>query len=224
KRRNEELLAQVNDYQLSADTKKVLYRRGRDRFIAATAQRIEANAGRLPVDSVDVRIDPRAEWTQVFNEAWRINRDYFYAPNMHGVNWDANRRKYAEFLPDLTTRGDLNRVIQWMMSELAVGHHRGGGGDRLNTPPRVPGGLLGADYEIANGRYRFKRVLGGLNWTPELRSPLTEPGVNVVAGEYLLAVNGVDLKPPTNVHSAFENTAGKIIDITVSSTPDGRNQ
>ena len=223
KRRNEELVAQVNDYQLSADTKKLLYRRGRNWFIAATAQRIEPNAGRLAVDSVDVRIDPRAEWTQVFNEAWRINRDYFYAPNMHGVNWDANRRKYAQFLPDLTTRADLNRVIQWMMSELAVGHHRGGGGDRLSTPPRVPGGLLGADYEIANGRYRFKRVYGGLNWTPELRSPLTEPGVNVVAGDYLLAVNGVDLRPPTNVHSAFENTAGKIIDLTVSSTPDGRN-
>lgn len=223
KRRNEELLPQVNDYQLSADTKKVLYRRGRNWFIASTAQRIEPNAGRLPVDSVDVRIDPRAEWTQVFNEAWRINRDYFYAPNMHGVNWDANRRKYAQFLPDLTTRADLNRVIQWMMSELAVGHHRGGGGDRLSAPPRVPGGLLGADYEIANGRYRFKRVYGGLNWTPELRSPLTEPGVNVVAGEYLLAVNGVDLRPPTNVYSAFENTAGKIIDITVSATADGRN-
>ena len=222
KRRGEELIAQMNEYRLSADAKKILYRRARNWFIASTTQRIEPNAGRLPVDSIDVKIDPRAEWTQVFNEAWRINRDYFYAPNMHGVNWEANRKKYAQFLPDLATRSDLNRVIQWMMSELAVGHHRGGGGDRLATPPRVPGGLLGADYEVANGRYRFKRIYGGLNWTPDLRSPLTEPGVNVSPGEYLLAVNGVEVRPPTNLHSAFENTAGKIIDLTVGASPDGR--
>ena len=83
------------------------------------------------------------------------------------------------------SRSDLNRVIQWMSSELSVGHHTGGGGDRLDTPRTVPGGLLGADYTVENGRYRFKKVYGGLNWTPQLRAPLTEPGVNVRAGEYL---------------------------------------
>jgi tricorn protease len=130
-----------------------------------------------------VKVDPRRAG-QIFDEAWRINRDYFYAPNMHGVDWGAMKRKYEPFLADVATRGDLNRVIQWMSSELTVGHHRVGGGDAASPPPSpVPGGLLGADYSVENGRYRFKKVYGGLNWTPNLRSPLTEPGVNVKAGE-----------------------------------------
>ncbi|MGH9960623.1 MAG: PDZ domain-containing protein, partial [Pyrinomonadaceae bacterium] len=96
-----------------------------------------------------------------------------------------------------------------------------GGGDSLYQPKNVPGGLLGADYSVENGRYRFKKVCGGLNWNPELRSPLTEPGVDVKAGEYLIAVRGQDLRPPTNLYSMFENTSGKIIEITVGSNPDG---
>src|SRR4029450_12085850 len=127
----------------------------------------------------EVRIDPRAEWNQMFHEAWRINRDYFYAPNMHGADWNAMRRKYEGFLPHVAGRSDLNRIIQWMCSELAVGHHRVGGGDFLNQPKSVPGGLLGADYVIENGRYRFKKVYGGLNWAPEVRAPLAAPGVDV---------------------------------------------
>jgi tricorn protease len=221
RRRDEVILSNVGNYLLSGDAKKILYRQGQNWFIAATAPRVTAGEGRLATNDIDVRIDPKAEWGQIFDEAWRINRDYFYAPNMHGVNWAENKKKYAAFLPDLSTREDLNRVIQWMMSELSVGHHRGGGGDRLTNPRAVAGGLLGADYAVANGRYRFAKVYGGLNWNPELRSPLTEPGVNVKAGEYLLAVNGVDLKPPTNLYSAFENTSGKITDITVGPNADG---
>ena len=89
------------------------------------------------------------------------------------------------------------------------------------TPKSVPGGLLGADYSVENGRYRFKKVYGGLNWTPQLRAPLTEPGVNVRAGEYLLAVRGQDVRPPASVYSFFENTAGKIVEMTVGPNPDG---
>jgi tricorn protease len=140
---------------------------------------------------------------------------------MHGVDWTAMKAKYGAFLPDVATRGDLNRVISWMCSELAVGHHRGGGGDRLETPKSVPGGLLGADFEVANLRYRFKKVFGGLNWTPGLRAPLTEPGVDVKAGEYLLAVKGRDVRPPADLYSFFENTAEKIVEITVGPNPDG---
>jgi len=104
---------------------------------------------------------------------------------------------------------------------LGVGHHRVAGGDTLARAERIPGGLLGADYEIAHGRYRFKKVYGGLNWNPELRSPLTEPGVDVQAGEYLLAVNGREVVPPDNLYKYFENTAGKIVEITVGPNPDG---
>jgi tricorn protease len=151
-----------------------------------------------------------------------VNRDYFYDPNMHGADWNAVRKKYEVFLPDLATGGDLYRVIGWVLSELAVGHSRYAPGERLHDKETVRGGLLGADYEIAEGRYRFKKVYGGLNWTPGLRSPLTGPGIDVKAGEYLLAVRGVDLKPPTEVYSLFEGTAGKSIAITVGPTPDGK--
>jgi tricorn protease len=129
--------------------------------------------------------------------------------------------KYAAFLPYLACRSDLNRVIQWMCSELSVGHHRVGGGDFIGQPVRVAGGLLGADYAVENGRYRFKKVYGGLNWTPELRAPLAEPGSEVKAGEYLLAVEGRNLAPPDNLFARFEATAGKIVEITVGPNPDG---
>jgi tricorn protease len=221
KRKDETPLASLDGYVLSADAKKILYTKDRTWFITAMAAKIAPGEGRIAAGDVEVKIDPRAEWTQIFNEAWRINRDYFYAPNMHGVDWKAARGKYGAFLPDLSARSDLNRVIQWMCSELTVGHHRGGGGDRLEQPKTVPGGLLGADYEVANGRYRFKKVYGGLNWTPDLRAPLTEPGVDVKAGEYLLAVNGRDVRPPANLYSFFENTSGKIVELTVGPNPDG---
>jgi tricorn protease len=176
---------------------------------------------KLRLDAVEIRIDPPAEWAQMLHEAWRINRDYFYVANMHGADWPNMLKKYQALLPDLATRDDLNRIISWMLSELAVGHSGTGGGERLHDAKRVAGGLLGADYEIANGRYRFKTVYGGLNWTPDLRAPLTAPGVDVKAGEYLLAVRGIDLKPPDNLYGLFENTANKSIEITVGPNPDG---
>jgi tricorn protease len=221
KRKDETILASLDACIISADAKKVAYVKGRDYFIVALAPKITPGEGKIAAGDVEVRIDPRAEWTQIFNEAWRVNRDYFYAPNMHGVDWPGMRKKYGALLADVVTRNDLNRVIQWMCSELAVGHHRGGGGDRLETAKTVPGGLLGADYEVANGRYRFRKVYGGLNWTPDLRSPLTEPGVDVRAGEYLIAVSGRDVRPPANLFSFFENTSGKIVEITVGPNPDG---
>jgi tricorn protease len=223
-RKTETLLPDVADYEVSHDAKKVLYRVKDDWFIAsATAKKIEpvdGKDGKLKVDTIEVKIDPRAEWPEMFREAWRINRDYFYDPHMHGVDWKAAREKYAQFLPHLTVREDLNRVIQWMLSELSVGHSTiPNRGDPFAEVKSVPGGLLGADYSIENGRYRFQKVYGGLNWNPELRSPLTEPGVNVKAGEYLLMVGGKEVRPPANLYSFFENTSGKLIEITVGPNP-----
>ena len=223
KRADERILDQARAYYVTADGKKVMYR-GRDSWSLVALPpngRLNAADGRLAVDTIEVRIDPRAEWAQIFDEAWRINRDYFYAANMHGLNWRAMKEKYAAFLPEAASRSDVNLLLQWMSSELAVGHHRVGGGDRLETPRTVPGGLLGADYAIENGRYRFGKVFGGLNWNPALRAPLTEPGVNVRTGEYLIAVGGQDVRPPANVYSFFENTAGKIVELTVGPNADG---
>ncbi len=220
-RKAEMLLPEVTDYEVSFDGKKLFWcLREVCTISTATAKTISPTEGRLKTDMIEVKSEPRAEWPQIFDEVWRINRDYFYDPKMHGVDWNAMKAKYAQFLPELATRADLNRVIQWMCSELAVGHHRGGGGDTFVDVKAVPGGLLGADYEVANGRYRFKKIYGGLNWNPSLRAPLAEPGINVKAGEYLLAVNGRNIAPPLNLFSAFENTAGKAIEITVSANAD----
>jgi len=221
KRKAEDILTGVNWFEISADKKKILYMSRNTYGIIPAEPKAKPGQGKIKTDAIEVRVDPTAEWKQIFHEAWRINRDFFYATNMHGADWEAMKDKYAVFLPHLSCRNDLNRVIQWMCSELAVGHHRVGGGDYLARPKRVPGGLLGADYAIENGRYRFKKVYGGLNWNPRLRSPLTEPGVDVKAGEYLLAVQGKKIQPPENLYSFFENTSGKLIEITVGPKPDG---
>jgi len=220
-RKDETLLPETGGYTVSADGKKILYRTGSTWATGPSKGRIEPGQGRVNTDAIEVKVEPRAEWPQIFDEAWRINRDYIYDPTMHGIDWAAMRKKYAVFLPDLAVRDDLNRVIQWMCSEVGVGHHRVGGGDVRTEFTAVPGGLLGADYAIENGRYRFRKVYGGLNWNPELRSPLTEPGVDVKAGEYLLAVNGKDLRAPANLYAPFENTSGRIVEITVGPTADG---
>ena len=215
------LLSGVGGFSLSADGKKLLYAGQNDFGIADAGSKIDRAESAIPTGKLTVRIDPRAEWQQIYDEVWRVNRDYFYDPGMHGADWAAMAEKYSGFLVDVTNRADLNKVLRWMCSEIAVGHHRVGGGDQRNDPERVGGGLLGADFELADGRYRFAHVLGGLNWNPELRAPLTEPGVSVAAGEYLLAVDGIDLDATDNVYARFENTAGKIVDLTVGPNADG---
>ena len=132
--RKNETLIPATGYVVSADGKKLLYVQNNNWSIVPTTRSVNPSEGRIPVDSIEVRIDPLAEWKQIFDEAWRINRDYFYAPNMHGVDWKKQRDKYAAFLPHVANRADLNRVLQWMSSELSVGHHRVDGGDALAEP------------------------------------------------------------------------------------------
>ena len=178
----------------------------------------------LNTEAIQIKIEPAAEWANMFNEAWRINRDYFYDPGMHGANWAAMKKKYEAFIPQLSCRSDLNRVIAWMCSELAVGHHRiTGTGDRLSQPARIGGGLLGADYAVEKNRYRIKKIYGGLNWTPSLRSPLTEPGINAQVGDYILAVNGNNVTADEELYKYFENTAGKIVKLTIGPNADNNS-
>jgi tricorn protease len=225
-RKTETVVPEADRYEVSFDGRKVLTRHKEVWSIVASSGKKpegkDGGDGKLKVDAIAVQVNPRAEWPEIFDEAWRVNRDYFYDPKMHGRDWAAMKAKYASFLPYLSSRGDLNRLIQWMCSELAVGHHRNTPGDSYLEATPVPGGLLGADYEVANGRYRFRKVFGGLNWNPELRAPLSEPGVEAKAGEYLLAVNGKDLAPPENLYARFERTAGTIVSITVGPAPDGK--
>ncbi len=220
KRKDDVAIAEAQGFELTADGKKLLYRQGANWFVT-TAGQPKPGEGRLNLAAVDLRIEPRAEWAQMYDEAWRINRDYFYAPNYHGVDWNAQKAKYAPLLAAASSRGDVERVIRWLLSEIRVGHSYQSPGQRLANPAQVGVGLLGADYEVASGRYRFARVYGGVNWNPTLRAPLTEPGVGVRAGEFLLAVNGVSIQPPASVYSPFENTVGRSVEITVGPNADG---
>ncbi|HEY0156690.1 MAG TPA: PDZ domain-containing protein [Thermoanaerobaculia bacterium] len=223
KRKEDVVLEGVNHYELSRDGKRVLLRMKDAWSVADAGDKLDPAKRRLGIDKVEVRVEPRAEWKQIYDEAYRIHRDWFYDPNYHGVNLPANKAKYEQFLPHITVRQDLTRILEWFGSELTVGHFYLGGGDTLAEVETVPGGLLGADYEVVNGRYRFKKVYGGLNWNLTLRAPLTEPGVDVVEGEYLLAVDGKELKAPDNLYARFERTAGRFTEITVGPTPDGKN-
>lgn len=224
KRKASNFISGIRLYEISADKKKLLYYTNSNWGIVGTASKPKPGSGRLNVRSVQVKVEPAKEWKQIFDEAWRMQRDYFYAENFHGADWDAMHKKYSVFLPYLTCRSDLNYLMQWLCSELAVGHHRNRGGDVPWRSNYVPGGLLGADYKIENGLYRFAKVYGGLNWNPRLRSPLKEPGIDVKKGEYLLAVNGEKVTANENLFKFFENTAEKITEITVSTDSDGKNK
>jgi tricorn protease len=227
KTREEESLADgIDDFKVSADHKKILYRAGQPFeppmvLGVVDAGKFTKGDGALNLDSISVPIEPRAEWAQIFREAWRINRDYFYAPNMHGADWNAVRAKYEKLLPDLTTRGDLSRVIRMMLSELAVGHSFLAPGERLYDAKPIPVGLLGADYDTVKGRYRFKTIYGGAYWDPSLRAPLSAPGVDVKLGELLLAVNGREITTDSEVFRHFEGTVGKRVELKVGPNADG---
>jgi len=174
----------------------------------------------LNLASMEVHIEPRAEWNEMYHEAFRTDRDFFYDGNFHGLDLAATEKKYAAYLPGLASREDLNYIFMDAMGELTVGHLfvRGGDGPEIK---RVPVGLLGADYIIDHDRYRFARIFDGENWNPQLHAPLTQPGVNVAEGEYLLTVNGRDVKGTDEVYSFFEETAGKSVLLRVGPHPDG---
>ncbi|MBK9715297.1 MAG: PD40 domain-containing protein [Kouleothrix sp.] len=220
-RKSEAFAERVRDYWVSADGKKLLYQAGDSPSYAIVAadKRPKPEDGRLNLDGAEILVDPRAEWRQIFREAFRIHRDYFYDPEMHGLDWAATYEKYLTFLPHVGHRDDLNYLLAELSGELVAGHAYVGLGD-IPAPEPVSVGLLGADYEIVDGAYRIRRIYPGLNWHPELRAPLTEPGVNIEAGEYILAVNGRPLRAPTSIYSLFEQTADRITELRVGPTAD----
>jgi tricorn protease len=223
-RKTEPFLGGVSAFVVSANGEKTLYRQGPGPsapwFIAATAVVPKPGDGALNLEGMEVYIDPRVEWNQMYHEVWRIERDFLYDPNHHGLNIAAAEKKYAPYLKGAGGRADVNHLFDEMLGEITIGHMFIAGGD-VPQPKKVKGGLLGADYKVENGRYRFARVFNGENWNPELRAPLTQPGVEV--GDYLLEVGGRDVRPPVDVYSYFENTAGTQIKIKVGPNPDGKD-
>jgi tricorn protease len=223
-RKTEPFVAGVGAFVVSSNGEKVLFRQGPPPagpwIIAATAAAPKPGEGALNTAGMEVYVDPRAEWQQMYHEVWRIERDFLYDPNHHGLNISAAEKKYNVYLAGVGGRGDLNHLFEEMLGEITIGHMFVGGGDAPKAP-QVKGGLLGADYKVENGRYRFARIYNGENWNPDLRAPLTQPGVDVKVGEYLLQVDGRDVRPPAEVYSFFEETAGKQIKIKVGPNPDG---
>jgi tricorn protease len=224
-RKADQILDGVTSFYLSFDGQKMLYAKQNQWFIAPAAKPAEGppqpgQGGPLKLDAMEIYVDPRAEWKHMYEQVWRNERDFLYDPGLHGLDLDAVKKKYEPFLENISSRDDLNYLFIEMLGNLTVGHMFIRGGDRPE-PKRVKTGLLGADYSIENGRYRFARIFNGENWNPKLRAPLTQPGVNVQVGEYLLAVNGRDVRPPADIYSFFEETAGKQVVLKVGTKPDG---
>jgi tricorn protease len=165
-----------------------------------------------------VTIDPREEWQQLFVEAWRLQRDYFYVDNMHGVDWPAVRAHYEKMLDDCVTREDLSYVIREMISELNIGHAYYFGGD-VEDQPQETVGMLGVNWTLADGAYRIEGICEGAPWDVDARNPLREPGVDVKEGDYLLAVNGIPVDTGKDPWAPFVGLAGRTITITVSEKP-----
>jgi tricorn protease len=209
----------VGGVVISENGEKMLVRQAGKWIIAGTAQPLKAGEGALKLDGMEVYLDPRAEWKQMFREALHIERDFFYDRGLHGLDLQAVAKEFEPYLDTITSRADLSYLFSEMFGRITVGHMYIVGGD-MPQAKRVPGGLLGADYGIENGRYRFTKVYDGESWSPQLRAPLAVPGVNVVEGEYLLAVNGRELTASDNLYRAFESTAGKSVVIRVGPNPN----
>jgi tricorn protease len=231
KRKVDKVLEDVNDFAVSFNGEKILYRKGDSWSTASPDDGPGGGGGGTPkpgfgplkLDAWEVYVEPRAQWKQIYNETWRIERDFFYDPHFHGLDLEKAKKKYASYLDGMASRDELTYLFQECLGEMTVGHMFVGGGEVNPEPKKVKGGLLGADYSLENNRYRVAKVYNGENWNPGNQAPLTQPGVNVRAGDYILAVNGRELHASDNVYSFFENTAGKQVVLKVGSNPDGKD-
>ncbi len=207
----------ADDFVLSADGKRIGYTLGGKPQLAD----LSADAKGKPVVTagMTVEIDPRSEWRQVFTDAWRIQRDFFYDANMHGVDWAGVKEQYLPMLEDAVTRSDVSYVIREMISELNVGHAYYWGGDSEKEPEESIG-LLGVDWELAGDRYRVARILGGAPWDLDARAPLAQPGMEDVSGMVLLRVNGLEVTTATDPFEPFLGLAGRAVRIEFAPAAD----
>ncbi len=214
------VIKEVNRYCLSADGKKIIYQQG-DKVGILPAGASDSKGQPLALGDLKMWLDPKAEWKQIFNEAWRYERDYYYEPNMHGIDWDQMKVRYGKMMDNATCRQDVVFTIGELIGELNTSHTYVYGGDIKRKADRVSVGLLGADYEAdeAAGRYRFKRILRNENWSSEAYPPLDRPEINVKEGNYLLKVNGIDIYTNKNIYSYFQDLANKLVTITVNDKP-----
>jgi len=213
------VLSGIANYHQSADGKKLIYRAGPRYGVVDAGANASVGDGEVDISAVRLRVTRAEEFKQIFDEAWRIQRDWFYDPGMHGVDWQKIHDKYSKLVPYCGTRGDLNYLIGEMIGELNIGHTYIFGGDFADSGPRVGTGLLGAGFAVEPGKdyYRIVNIIDGVPWDPRQRSPLNEPGVPVDEGDYLIAIDGHEVQVGDNVYALLEDKAGRIVTLTVNS-------
>jgi tricorn protease len=223
-RRQARVMENVNAFKLSASGSHIIYRDRRGVGLISASER-ESKGHALDVSGLRMRIDPRREWTQIFNEAWRMERDFYYEPEMHGVDWAAMREKYGRLIPFASCRQDIQYIIGELIGELNTSHTYVYGGDQQRSGRRVNVGLLGVDWEedAAAGRYRFKKIYATPDYSRGMIPPLMRPDIKITSGDYLLSVNGVDVTTKHNIYSYFLDTAGRQVTLTVGAGPDAEN-
>ncbi len=223
-KREKTVMQNVSDYDLSADGSKIIYRSGDTYGIVNLSEGSKPGDGQLALSGLKASIDPREEWSQIFADAWRIERDFFYDPGMHGVDWNAVRARYEKLLPFITDREDLNYVIGEMVGELNSSHTYVGGGD-IDEEEILPFGLPGAEFELETGSkaYKIKKIYTGGKLNPDAYSPLGQPGLGVEEGDYLIAVNGRKPDVTKDPWEAFAAPTGDVVTLTVARNPNGKN-
>jgi tricorn protease len=222
--KSEEIIERTFAATPSADGKMLLYRSGSDYGIVKIAPNQKPGNGKLDLDKMEMKINPREEWNQIYTDGWRIFRDYFYVNNLHGVDWKALMENYGALLPFVGSRFDLDYVLNEIVSEANAGHSYVDWGD-IKRVKRVNTGLLGAELaeDVDAKRYRISKIYEGENWNPSRRSPLTEAGVDVMVGDFLISINGNNITTNDNPYFFLENLAEKDIEIVVSNNANGTN-
>lgn len=220
KEKDDVILSGVFNVELSADGKNLMYQSRNNYGIVALKPGQKAGDGKLDLSGLEMKIDPRKEWNQIYSDGWRIFRDYFYVDNIHNVDWDAIRAQYGKLLPYVSHRADLDYIFGEIVSETNTGHTYVNYGD-FPRVERIETGLLGAKLEAdaSAKKYIISKIYEGENWNPSRRSPLTEQGINVNEGDYLISINGNEVNTDENPYKYLENTVGKLIEITVNNKP-----
>ena len=220
-RKPKKLLSGINNYHLSADGKKLVYRSGKTYGVVDAAKKADVGDGKIHLSAVKIKIDRYDEFLQIFNEAWRVQRDWFYDPGLHGVDWAAIGEKYRRFVPYCGNRSDLKYLIGEMIGELNAGHTYSRGGDSRDKPKRVSTALLGVEFETppAAAYHRIAHIIPGNNWDPKERSPLYAPDCPIKEGDYLIAIDGEEISSADNVCRFLENKKGRVVALKYNTEP-----
>jgi tricorn protease len=216
-REEKTILDDADGYMLSADKNKMMVIKSRNFFVVdiQPSQKLDKQ---VSTSDLEMKVEPMKEWKQIFADAWRFERDFFYDPNMHGVDWEKMRKRYGSLIDDAVSRADVNYILGELIAELNASHTYRGGGD-TESPDRENVGYLGVDWEVSDGHYRIKNIVDGAVWDVETKSPFHKAGVDVNEGDYILAVNGTLMDVDKDPYAYFQGLAGKTIELTVNDEP-----